>query len=114
MIHYVLSIFKEEIVIAKARLLDRPEDFKRFGINPDKVEIWEDSRRDTDQPNHFEWWYFDGILDDDTAVVVQFLNKTGRTIGDKKGHPTVFMKVTLPDWTCLNEKKNISFRQSFL
>ena len=28
--------------MAKARLMSRPEDFKKLGIRPDKVEMWED------------------------------------------------------------------------
>ena len=27
--------------MAKARLMSRPEDFKKLGIRPDKVEMWE-------------------------------------------------------------------------
>lgn len=38
----------------EALLLDRPEDFKHYGINPNAVEEWEDGVRDTSEPNHFE------------------------------------------------------------
>lgn len=81
----------------EAILLNRPEDYKRLGINPNQVEPWEDGVRDTSAPNHFEWWYFDSILDDGTKVVVQFLSKNGRTFASDKFHPTIFFKVTLPD-----------------
>ncbi len=83
----------------QARLLNRPEDYQRLGINPDTVELWEDGRRDTAAVNHFEWWYFDAIARDGTTVVVQFLNKAGRKIMQSHDSPTVFLKLTLPDGT---------------
>lgn len=46
--------------MAKARLMSRPEDFKKLGIRPDKVEMLEDGLRDTCAPKHNEVWYFDG------------------------------------------------------
>lgn len=99
--------------MAAVRLMNRPEDYKRLGISKEKVEIWEDGRRDDDRPNHFEWWYFDAILDDGTTIVVQFLNKTGKSIMDKKGHPTVFFKVTFPDGTCRNNEVTHKEKDSF-
>ena len=81
----------------KAYLLDKPQDYQKLGINPDKIEIWEDGVRDNSEPNHFEWWYFDCMLDDGTKVVIQFLSKNGRTFSSDKFHPTLFYKVTLPD-----------------
>lgn len=81
----------------KAVLLDKAVDFEHYGINRDVVEEWEDGVRDNSEPNHFEWWYFDSILDDGTKVVIQFLSKNGRTFSSKKFHPTIFYKVTMPD-----------------
>ncbi|MGI6109808.1 MAG: lipocalin-like domain-containing protein [Eubacteriaceae bacterium] len=83
----------------KARLLDTPEDFRRLGVNPDKVEIWEDGRRnpETDAGN-WEWWYFDSILDDGTKVVIQFFTKAGmRNIAKNGDVPSVTIKITEPD-----------------
>lgn len=81
----------------EAVLLNKPEDFKRLGINPSEVEQWEDGVRDNEAPNHFEWWYFDSILDDGAKVVIQFLSKNGRTFASNEFHPTIFYKVTMPD-----------------
>ena len=50
--------------MAKARLMDQPADFEKLGIDPNKVQTWEDGRRDTDTPGTSEVWYFDAILDD--------------------------------------------------
>lgn len=58
--------------MSNVRLLDRPEDFIKLGVNPDKIEVWEDRRRVTSlEPNHCEWWYFDAILDEGQVLSIQ-------------------------------------------
>lgn len=84
-------------MLKDAMLLNTPEDFERLGINLKQIEQWEDGVRDSEASNHFEWWYFDSILDDGTKVVIQFLSKNGRTFSSNEFHPTIFYKVTLPD-----------------
>ncbi len=44
--------------VLRARLMDQPEDFKRLGINPEKVETWEDGRRTRTEEVGSEVWYF--------------------------------------------------------
>ena len=34
------------------RVLDRPEDFKKYGIKQKGLEAWEDGRRDSPEPGH--------------------------------------------------------------
>jgi hypothetical protein len=48
-----------------------PADFAALGIGQ-KIAIWEDGRRTPKSAGTFEWWYFDGLLDDGTVVVVWF------------------------------------------
>jgi len=48
-----------------------PADFAAHGLTQ-KIAVWEDGRRTQKSDNTFEWWYFDGILDDGTDVVVWF------------------------------------------
>lgn len=52
------------------RYMDRPEDFKRLGINPEKVELWEEGRRVASAPGHNEVWYFDATMDDGSKIGV--------------------------------------------
>jgi hypothetical protein len=55
----------------KLHVAATPADFAALGIGQ-KVAIWEDGRRTPKSANTFEWWYFDGLLDDGTVVVVWF------------------------------------------
>ena len=56
---------------ATLHLAAAPEDFKALGIGKE-IEVREDGRRTPKSSDYFEWWYFDGLLDDGTVVVVWF------------------------------------------
>lgn len=60
----------------KSRLMDQSEDYKKLGINPDKLEAWKDGRWDTDEVGHNEIWYFDCSFDDKTTLVFGFRPKS--------------------------------------
>lgn len=83
--------------MAKARLMNTPEDYRKLGINPEKIEIWEDGRRSPQEKGTWEWWYFDTILDDGTKVVIQFFPKSGADLRSKNDHPKFTIKATTPD-----------------
>lgn len=96
--------------MAKTRLMTKPEEYEQLGINPDKIELWEDGRRIKNEKGWWEWWYFDSILDDGTRAVVQFFTKSGGTMNFKHAHPKFTMRVTLPDGTERSEEA--SFKES--
>lgn len=83
--------------MARARLMDRPEDFTALGINPDKVEPWEDGRRDDNHAGTSEVWYFDVILDDGTKVVFYFHTKSYARVSEEGDVPDVGLQITTPD-----------------
>ena len=81
----------------KTRLLNKPEDYKKIGVKKDRIEPWEDGRRDDSRPNAFEWWYFDSILDDGTKIMVAFYDKPLLRSSENGLIPHVELRVTFPD-----------------
>jgi len=55
----------------KLHLATSPADFAALGIGQ-TIAVREDGRRTAQSPDTFEWWYFDGLLDDGTVVVIWF------------------------------------------
>lgn len=89
------------------RLMDTPADFQKLGISPDRIEPWEDQRRDDSRKGVWEWWYFDTILEDGTKAVVQFFPKSGGDAERSKDHPQAWIKVTTPDGRQYDEKAQV-------
>ncbi|MDO4285414.1 MAG: lipocalin-like domain-containing protein [Eubacteriales bacterium] len=83
--------------MSNVRLMDTPEDYKKLGVNPDQIEMWEEQRRSDDSEGSWEWWYFDGIMDDKTKIVIQFFTKTNEAIRGNVGAPNLAIKITMPD-----------------
>ncbi|WEV57441.1 hypothetical protein [Ligilactobacillus acidipiscis] len=84
--------------MARVRVLDKPEDYKRLGLNPDHVEQWEDGRRSAHKAGVFENIYFDSIMDDGTKAVVNFLPHNPRLqTQDDEDHPNLNIHITTPD-----------------
>jgi len=60
----------------KGRLCSYAADFEKFGLKKDKKEIWEDGQRLVEKDfkkGQYEWWYFDGHLDDGSIIVSAFI-----------------------------------------
>ena len=97
--------------MAKATLLDQPTDYKRLGINPERIEVWEDRRRNTDSsPNNWEWWYSDFIFDDGTTAVIQFFTKGGNHIRKNGDFPSINLRITHPDGTHYSDSIEVKAR----
>lgn len=89
--------------MARARLMDTMEDFKKLGINPDKVEMWEDGIRNDDEPGKNEVWYFDGNFDDGSKVIIGFRPCTASGMREKGFSPNLNLDITRPDGTTTQE-----------
>lgn len=76
--------------------MNTPADYEKLGVNPNTIETWEDGRRDDGRPGAYEWWYFDMLLDDGSAVVIIFHDKDAAA-PDLPMKPYVQIGVTLPD-----------------
>lgn len=85
--------------MVRARLMDKPEDFQNLGINPDKVELWEGGRRNSDAIGNNEVWYFDGNFDDGSKVVIGFRPKTVAGMRETGWTPNLNLAITRPDGT---------------
>ncbi|MBN1288547.1 MAG: hypothetical protein JXA49_02795 [Actinobacteria bacterium] len=48
---------------------------ENMGLKPDMVESWEDGYRTADEPDAFEWWYFDCQFEDGSTCVITFSTK---------------------------------------
>jgi len=90
--------------MASVRLMDTPEDYGRLKVSPDRVEPWEDQRREDSRRGVWEWWYFDALLDDGTAVSIQFFTKTAISSFRSVDHPQVWIVITDPDGVMHEEK----------
>ena len=60
--------------VGTARLADRDEDYKRFGIEK-TPSYTEDGMHTSGKEGTFEWWYTDVTFDDGTAIVCIFFSK---------------------------------------
>ncbi|WP_258087921.1 lipocalin-like domain-containing protein [Weissella fangxianensis] len=58
--------------MVKARLMNKADDFKKLGVNPNAVEMWEDGKRNDPKPGYGEEYYFDVITEDGFKVVIYF------------------------------------------
>ncbi len=67
-------------------------DYSNLGLTPGKVQRWEDGRRAAQDERSFEWWYFDALMEDGTAVVVVFSDNFAQD--HKRG---VSLELTSPD-----------------
>ena len=57
-----------------ARLADKPSDYKNIGIEK-TVALWEDGHRTNGRFGEYEWWYFDGRMDDGSSLVIIYYSQ---------------------------------------
>lgn len=96
----------------KARLMNELEDYKKLGINPKEIEMWEDGIRIDPVRMTWEWWYFDFMLENGTKVVIQFFSKSGGSMYFKGYHPMFIIHVTLPDGTEYRQAPTFSVKDA--
>ncbi|GAB3600519.1 lipocalin-like domain-containing protein [Microbacterium tumbae] len=61
--------------MTSARTADRPADYTRLGLSPERIAPWEDGLRTSGGRNSYEWWYFDAHLEDGSSLVITFFTK---------------------------------------
>ena len=80
---------KTQVQKKEARVMSKPEDFKNKGINPERVEAWEDGVRNSDAIGNSEVWYFDAHFDDGTTLILAFRPKSVAQVGKKGFNPNI-------------------------
>lgn len=80
-----------------ARIMNRPEDYKLRGLDPDHVQPWEDGRRMSDKGGLNEVWYFDANLEDGSKVIVGFRPKMPEAMREDGDTPNVNINITTPE-----------------
>lgn len=59
----------------KVKIASTPEHYAKYGIKQGVIEKHEDGVHTDGQPGNYEWWYFDGNLDDGSNLVITFQTK---------------------------------------
>lgn len=100
--------------MAKARVMDTKADFEKLGIDPTKVQTWEDGRRDTDEAGHNEVWYFDGILDDGGKFMVAFRPKSPYKLNEAGDEPNTNIMITTPNGETKQDFQSYSSEEAYI
>lgn len=79
-----------------ASIANDDSDYRRIGIEPDHVAVWEDGARTDGRRGTYEWWYFDAHLDNGAKLVVIFMTKDLST-PKKPLSPMIRLNLDLPD-----------------
>ena len=71
-------------------------DYRRIGIQPDRVAVWEDGARTDGGSGTYEWWYFDAHLADGAKLVIVLMTKD-LSAPKKPLSPVIRLNLDLPD-----------------
>lgn len=55
-----------------ARLANLDSDYAKLGIARNKIAMAEDGLHTNGKFGEYEWWYFDGRMDDGSSLVIVF------------------------------------------
>lgn len=98
----------------KARLMNQPEDYKKLGLDPKKIHLFEDGMRNSDDIGNNEVWYFDANFDDGSKVVVGFRSKTAPGMREKGFSPNLNLAITRPNGVTTQEFAFAALEDSFI
>ena len=79
-----------------ASIADEESDYRRIGITPEHVAVWEDGARTDGRRGTYEWWYFDAHLDNGAKLVVIFMTKD-LSAPKRPLSPMIRLNLDLPD-----------------
>lgn len=87
-------------------------DFRKLGMNPMRVEPFEDGLRTDHSPGQYEWWYFDAHFEDNSKVVVVFFTKDYMK-SNTEMIPAVSIAYTSPEGIEIKEEREFNPSEVF-
>jgi len=84
-----------------ASIANQDSDYRRIGIERDRIAAWEDGARTDGRRGTYEWWYFDAHLDNGAKLVVIFMTKD-LSAPKKPLSPMIRLNLDLPDGRALS------------
>ena len=78
-----------------ARLASLPMDYQRLGLKKE-VALWEDGHRTSGKFGEYEWWYFDGKMDDGSSLVIVYYTQPVTAIAPSYSPSVTFSLVCRP------------------
>lgn len=91
-----------------ARLMTDMEDYQSRGINPKRVEDWENSRRSPCAKDCWEAWDFDTTLDDGAVLSLRVATKDGASIHSAKDAPVIRLSLVRGDGTLVQASRSFA------
>lgn len=91
-----------------ARLMTDMEDYQSKGINPKRVENWENSRRSPCAKDCWEAWDFDATLDDGAVLSLRVATKDGVSIHSAKDAPVIRLLLVRGDGTLVQASRSFA------
>lgn len=91
-----------------ARLMTDMEDYQSRGINPKRVEDWENSRRSPCAKDCWEAWDFDATLDDGAVLSLRVATKDGASIHSAKDAPVIRLSLVRGDGTLVQASRSFA------
>jgi len=101
-----LSVCYGQAPKATAAMETSGDDYKKLGLSGSAIAPWEDGMRTTGAPGTYEWWYFDGSLDDGSSLVIVFYTKD-QIMPNKPLKPKVSFDLDRPDGTKVHKELEI-------
>ena len=93
-----------------ARLASLPMDYQRLGLRKE-VALWEDGHRTNGKFGEYEWWYFDGKMDDGSSLVIVYYTQPVTAIAPSYA-PSVTFSLT-KDGKHIQDSMTAKFKDSF-
>jgi predicted secreted hydrolase len=87
-----------------ATIAHLPRQYRRFGLDEETIEQWEDGLRTDGSRGTYEWWYFDTHLDDGSKLVITFYTKPVTDVG-KPLTPYITLNFDYPEGRSVQETR---------